>query len=938
MYVLALTKHTLEDARADPWVLQVQGMVTEVLRVELDKLEGGGSAGSEVAVALGDAAGFGWGAAKFSAEVTDAAPPHTLPEALAVSDMAAYRVDVLSPLSGEAREAQAAALPALDVLVIALGLAAEAAANAPRRLIGVVRELEVAIALAQPAEADDGGATTDASTEPQLGALSEPVIASELIAAPEPIPATQSQAERVLDEVANVQSIWSSNTSAAAAAATMAPLVSFSNTSPDEAYKILGAFATFMVALLVLVTLAQELAKALGFSLRPLARPRTQLMVLRNSVGITCQVGATAMVSLDPIACVAGVVLIALATGVCLFCARVVRRALGITGGGGRVNGDGARLPQSPSSRSRFLAVPHVKPRGTRGAPSLSERLLGRASIANGVWEDADASDSFVLSHGNVFENYIGTPLDKEAVRAMPWTVATVRLPWLGLAIKSATLRASYNVIQLVINAVCGIIAGLGAACGTDGACNTAVLSGVGAGTLAQILLAMSLTPYIDRPRHVLDLLNNSALLGSIVCAILAPDDKKLVVALQIAALIFKVAAVGTTFYKRVIRFAATRRITRRRRRVTLARLSVTQLGLEGGWEGDEESGTVSVVNPLAAGPDPAQAASALDTPASGDREGGLPQPQASLAMQAPAEGEEGTAAELEAELVEWSRAMSAFSDDARPRLSVTAEDSFEGGKFVYDEGNEELFGANGTAAAMFAAGRERQRAATETMNPLYAMMGDSAAALSGDGLRPTWRHAARLLLALSASAGREAGGNELEADEEGRLEAELEAISLVVDIVAQLLCEESDRVGDAGSSEELWGSLQAALGALSALQGGEGSRAEAVEALKACAGRVHARCSAARGPEADGAASDGLLDLLELLSGARRMLRAVEVDNDPTARMIAARARAMTDRADIEEQLIAARANLKRARRKGAGWRKVRALAQLMSMGRRVR
>ena len=64
-------------------------------------------------------------------------------------------------------------------------------------------------------------------------------------------------------------------------------------------------------------------------------------------------------------------------------------------------------------------------------------------------------------------------------------------------------------------------------------------------------------------------------------------------------------------------------------------------------------------------------------------------------------------------------------------------------------------------------------------------------------------------------------------------------------------------------------------------------------------------------------------------------MLRAVEVDNDPTARMIAARARAMTDRADIEEQLIAARANLKRVRREGAGWRKVRALVHLV--GKRV-
>ena len=165
MYVLALTKHTLEDARDDPWVLQVQGMVTEVLRVELDKLEGGGSEGSEVAVALGDAAGFGWGTAKFSAEVTDAAPPRTLLETPAVSDMAAYRVDVLSPLSGEAREAQAAALPAVDVLDIALGLAAEAAAIAPRRLIGVVRELEVAIALAQPVAvvAQEGPAARRAS-------------------------------------------------------------------------------------------------------------------------------------------------------------------------------------------------------------------------------------------------------------------------------------------------------------------------------------------------------------------------------------------------------------------------------------------------------------------------------------------------------------------------------------------------------------------------------------------------------------------------------------------------------------------------------------------------------------------------------------------------------------------------------------------------------
>ena len=910
MYVLVLTAHTLDEALKDPWVLQVQDMAFNTLRDELDMLD---ARTSDVTVALGNATDFGWDAGGASLRLL-------LDEAQldAVGDMAAFLAEVISPLSGKEREAQAAALPTAEELIIALGLAAKAAEDTPRRLLGVVRELEVAIALAQrPLEGGEAGAAVLPGGEPQLGALGEPAIASELIAPLGPPPTTKPGVERVLDELANVQTAWSANTSAAAAAATVVPLLSFSSTSPAEARKILGAFAAFVAVLLVVATLAQELAKALGIVLRPLARPRTQLMVLRNSVGIACQVGATAIVSCDPIACGGGVVLIALALSVCWFCARVVRRALGIAGRP-PTEDSGERATRSrPRALARFLAVPHLKARGARGVPRLSERLMGRASIAEGVWEDGDAamSDSFVLTHGNVFENYIGTPADKEATRELPWTVASMRLPCLGVAAKSATLRAGYNVLQLAISATCGVVAGLGAACGENGVCSAAVLGGMGAGTLAQMILAMWLTPYIDRPRHVLDLLSSTSLLGSILCAGIFPSDKTLVIALQIAALCFRVIAVGSTFYKRVLRFAATRRTAHRHRRATLARLSVAQMGLEGGWGGDEESGSISIVNPLAAasGTGPVPSAELEDT--------GLLPHQASLVMQEPAnEGEAGSTAELEAELAEWSRAMSAFSDDARPRLSVTMEDSFESDN-----------------AEIFPTGAERQRGATETMNPLYAMMSDSSATLSGGGRGPTWGTAVRLLLALSVSVGREEDASENEAAE--RLEAELEAMGMVVDIVTQLLSQEEggsaidgdsdDAANGDGADDKLWPSLQAALATLNAVQSGEGSRVEAMQALKAVATHVRARCS--EDVDVDGATAGGLAALLELLSGARRMLRAVDVDNDPASRLAAARARAMTERCGLERQLSAARTNLRRVRRKGAGWRKVRALVGLL-------
>lgn len=155
------------------------------------------------------------------------------------------------------------------------------------------------------------------------------------------------------------------------------------------------------------------------------------------------------------------------------------------------------------------------------------------------------------------------------------------------------------------------------------------------------------------------------------------------------------------------------------------------------------------------------------------------------------------------------------------------------------------------------------------------------------------------------------------------RLEAELDAMGLVVDIVAQLLSEEAEagRAG-IGSSGELWASLQAALGALSDLHQGvegiENGRSAARVALRECADHVRARCSEREAREAENAASGGLLDLLELLGAARHMLRSVDVDNDPAARAAAARARDMIERADMERQLVAVKSNLRRVRLEG--------------------
>ena len=400
--------------------------------------------------------------------------------------MAAYRAAVLSPLSGAARDKQAAALPTPEALILRLGLAAETLEiDAPRKLIDVVRELEVAVAL--PEVSDDamdgaaGGSQGELEdelepVEQQLGALSDPVAASELIAPLAPSAAALSQVERVLDEVTGARTLWAANTSAAAAAATVVPLLTFTGTSPEEVYKTLGAFAAVLLALLALITLAQALAAALGMALRPLARPRAQLGLLKSSVGIACQVGATAIVSLDAVAMAAGGMLIVLAAGVCWLGARIVRRALGIG-------------PERPAC-ARFLAVPHGNARGSRGAPNLTERLLGRASLARGVWEDADSAgtgDEFVRGHGNIFESLVGLPVDKEAQRAMPWAVASVRLPCLG-RVHSWKLRASAGVLLTAITALRGAIAGAGAACGGEaGVCSTAVLGGVGLGTVAQV-------------------------------------------------------------------------------------------------------------------------------------------------------------------------------------------------------------------------------------------------------------------------------------------------------------------------------------------------------------------------------------------------------------------------------------------------------------------
>lgn len=274
----------------------------------------------------------------------------------------------------------------------------------------------------------------------------------------------------------------------------------------------------------------------------------------------------------------------------------------------------------------------------------------------------------------------------------------------------------------------------------------------------------MWLTPFIDRARHVLDLLSNACVLASIMCALALPHDKIPVVCLQIAAISFKLAGSCKSFYKRVLNFSATRRATRDARRQSIARLSLA--GVES-W-GDDKPGSTggtrfSVVNPLAAqqaaagGSQRLEGGSGDDHP---DLSGASPLMHPTGSVPGSNAELEGSTPELEAELADWSRAMRAFSDNADeregPRLSVTLGDA-AGGMLLWESGGN---ADNENAGAMFDTGGQRERAVTETMNPLFALMSDGTAALSGGGLRPTWGHAVRLLLALSVSVGRKVRHN----------------------------------------------------------------------------------------------------------------------------------------------------------------------------------
>lgn len=914
---------------------EVRAIVADKLNIVLIFLAVPAEA-AEVRVALNRANAFGR-TALADTGTSGGAPPESRRRRLRQDDPAVLYAEVNTTLTGVARDTLLAALPSAEELLLALGRAVSSMTGAEnsRELMKVVRELHATAAFAPPS-------ATDGS--PEVGVVSvgtnpngaDFAVASELISPLGPLPLQQSSAERVLDEVANVQTLWSPNTSAAAAAATVAPFVTFTNTSPEAVYKALGAFTGVVVGLLLLTFLAQTIAATFGVVMRPLARPRAQLGILKSSVGIACQVGATAIVSLDAFAIAAGGMLIVIAAGVCWLSAHIVRRALGgdVRGGAAASSLAAASLP-----RARFLAVPHTTPaRGSRGAPSLIERLLGRASLDSGVWEDANsAGNDFVKGNGNMFEHFVGLPVDKEAQRVMPWTAASQRLPLLGIAVPSWKLRVGSGVIQMAMTALRGAIAGAGAACGgAASACSTAVLGGVGLGTIAQITLVLWLTPFIDRLRHVLDLLSNACTLASVVCAIARPHDKALVVYLQIAATAVRLLGAGNTFYKRVVKFTSTRKATRSKRRVTLARLSRVELAGLGAWDSDEAvpagGARFSVINPLTAadGPQPNQKGTgaaceggvAVDITAAGagDLAGEDTEAMAAGAL-------------LESELAKWSSAMSAFSDDARPRMSVNiASPGAEGG--VVDTGADigARGGAQGTAmdcsgalqdalGAASATGSLRSRGATETHNPLYAM-------LSGcGGDTPSWGHAMRLLLALNAlmrgdiddADGQQTGDAINDDKKSARLESALEAIGVVADVVATVLGQESADDGGDGEQQAsrhaaVWAALQEVMDRLGAVQSGAGSRAEAYEAILAATAAVRACCPVREAANAERDAAGGLLESLhELLGGMRRALRAVGLDHDPAARAAAARARDMSERAQMEEQIRRYRANLRK-------------------------
>ena len=199
-----------------------------------------------------------------------------------------------------------------------------------------------------------------------------------------------------------------------------------------------------------------------------------------------------------------------------------------------------------------------------------------------------------------------------------------------------------------------------------------------------------------------------------------------------------------------------------------------------------------------------------------------------------------------------------------------------------------------------------------------------------------------RLLLALNAlmrgdiddADGQQTGDAINDDKKSARLESALEAIGVVADVVATVLGQESADDGGDGEQQAsrhvaVWAALQEVMDRLGAVQSGAGSRAEAYEAILAATAAVRACCpvreaanaereAAAEVAEAAAAvatrAAGGLLESLhELLGGMRRALRAVGLDHDPAARAAAARARDMSERAQMEEQIRRYRANLRK-------------------------